>query len=64
MIAIQLEPAGRVNSRMHPAKNGGITQEPFKPACALYGATEFEVCGPFAQYTDDPNSAYATRALA
>ncbi len=40
------------------------SQEMLKPTCALYSAAGFDVCGPFALYTDDPNSVYMTRALA
>ncbi|MEM1064471.1 MAG: GNAT family N-acetyltransferase [Pseudomonadota bacterium] len=39
------------------------TQEPFAPARALYAKTGFTPCAPFAQYTNDPMSAYYTRTL-
>jgi len=35
----------------------------FAPARALYARFGFEPCGPFADYTDDPNSVYLTKAL-
>lgn len=35
----------------------------FAPARALYARFGFEPCEPFADYTDDPNSVYLTRAL-
>lgn len=35
----------------------------FAPARALYVKHGFEPCGPFADYTDDPLSAYLTRTL-
>lgn len=35
----------------------GSTQH-FEPARALYAAHGFAPCGPFADYTDDPHSAY------
>jgi len=35
----------------------------FAPARALYQRFGFEACEPFADYTDDPNSVYLTRAL-
>lgn len=35
----------------------------FAPARKLYAAAGFEPCGPFADYENDPNSAYMTRAL-
>jgi putative acetyltransferase len=37
--------------------------EHFAPARALYRKHGFEPCPPFADYTDDPSSAYFTRAL-
>ncbi|CAA9442978.1 MAG: Uncharacterized N-acetyltransferase YedL [uncultured Pseudonocardia sp.] len=39
------------------------TQGFFAPARALYVRFGFVPCPPFAGYTDDPNSAYFTRAL-
>jgi len=38
-------------------------QEAFAPARALYTRHGFEPCGPFADYTDDPNSAFMKRHL-
>jgi putative acetyltransferase len=35
----------------------------FAPARALYQKFDFEYCGPFSSYTDDPNSAFMTRLL-
>jgi putative acetyltransferase len=35
----------------------------FAPAKALYSRFGFRVCGPFADYTDDPNSVYMTKEL-
>lgn len=35
----------------------------FAPARALYSKAGFEECGPFGDYTLDPNSFYMTRAL-
>lgn len=35
----------------------------FAPARALYARYGFEFCGPFADYTDDPNSVFMTRAV-
>ena len=37
--------------------------EHFAPARALYARYGFEPCGPFADYSDDPHSAYLTRTL-
>lgn len=36
---------------------------PFHPAQALYSKYGFRRCGPFADYTDDPNSMYMTLEL-
>lgn len=63
---------GLLNHLIAEATSLGVTrlsletgaQETFKPACALYGAAGFKLCGPFAQCADDPNSVYMTRALA
>ena len=35
----------------------------FEAARALYARHGFEPCGPFADYTDDPNSVFMTRAV-
>lgn len=35
----------------------------FEPARALYARYGFESCGPFADYTSDPNSVFMTRAV-
>ena len=35
----------------------------FAPARALYLRYGFEVCGPFADYTNDPNSVFMTKEL-
>lgn len=39
------------------------TQDYFEPARRLYLRNGFVPCGPFADYTVDPNSAYFTREL-
>ncbi len=39
-------------------------QDMFLPARRLYETAGFAVCGPFADYTDDPNSVFMTRTLA
>ena len=36
----------------------------FEPARALYARYGFEVCGPFADYTGDPHSAFMSKLLA
>jgi putative acetyltransferase len=38
-------------------------QPAFAPARALYTRFGFEYCGPFADYSNDPNSVYMTRPL-
>ena len=35
----------------------------FAPARALYARYDFELCGPFADYTDDPNSVFMAKKL-
>ena len=37
--------------------------EAFKPAQRLYQSFGFVYCGPFGEYSDDPNSVYMTRVL-
>ncbi|MCC6350740.1 MAG: GNAT family N-acetyltransferase [Candidatus Eisenbacteria bacterium] len=39
------------------------SQPEFEPARRLYESFGFARCGPFAGYTDDPNSVFMTRAL-
>lgn len=39
------------------------TQPEFEPARRLYASAGFEFCGPFADYAEDPYSAFMTRAL-
>lgn len=39
------------------------TEEYFLPARALYAKHGFSPCAPFADYTEDPHSAYYTLAL-
>ena len=39
------------------------SQPTFVPAQQLYLRNGFADCGPFADYTDDPNSVYMTREL-
>ena len=37
--------------------------EAFAPARSLYARFGFQLCGPFADYIDDPNSVFMTRKL-
>ncbi|TES57904.1 GNAT family N-acetyltransferase [Halalkalibacterium halodurans] len=39
------------------------SMEAFEPARKLYEAFGFQYCEPFADYTEDPNSLYMTKAL-
>ena len=39
------------------------SMEAFKPAHALYERSGFRFCGPFADYTEDPNSTFMTLKL-
>ncbi|OIK28425.1 GNAT family N-acetyltransferase [Streptomyces malaysiense] len=39
------------------------TTDFFRPARALYEKFEFEYCAPFADYKEDPNSAFMTQLL-
>lgn len=39
------------------------SQDAFEPARRLYASAGFEFCGPFADYTDDPNSMFMTLTL-
>ncbi len=39
------------------------SMEAFAPARALYARLGFELCGPFADYVDDPYSVFMTREL-
>jgi putative acetyltransferase len=40
------------------------SMDTFVPARRLYEAYGFTYCGPFGDYTDDPNSVFMTRAVA
>jgi putative acetyltransferase len=39
------------------------SQDAFKPAQRLYESFGFKYCGPFGEYTEDPNSVFMTRRL-
>jgi putative acetyltransferase len=39
------------------------SQDAFKPAQRLYESFGFKYCGPFGEYTEDPNSVFMTRCL-
>jgi len=57
-----LEEAARRSYRRLSLETGSM--EAFAPARNLYARFGFLPCGPFAGYTDDPNSFYMTKALA
>ena len=61
MLAHIIEEARRRGFRELSLETGS-TQE-FLAARALYERYGFAYCGPFAEYTDDPNSVYMTRRL-
>jgi len=56
-----LEEAVRRSYRRLSLETGSMAA--FAPARNLYTRFGFLPCGPFADYTDDPNSAYMTREL-
>lgn len=39
------------------------SMEAFEPARRLYAGFGFQYCGPFADYTEDPNSVFMTKEL-
>lgn len=57
-----LDEADRRSYRRLSLETGSM--EGFLPARALYQKFGFEVCPPFADYSEDPNSVYMTKALA
>jgi putative acetyltransferase len=61
LLAYMLEEARRRAYRRLSLETGA--QAAFAPARSLYGRFGFTPCGPFAGYTDDPNSVYMTREL-
>ncbi len=56
-----LQEAARRGYRRLSLETG--SQDGFAPARTLYAAFGFEVCGPFADYREDPNSVFMTRAI-
>jgi putative acetyltransferase len=57
-----LAEAGRRGYERLNLETGSMRE--FAPARSLYERYGFERCGPFADYTDDPNSVYMTKGLA
>jgi putative acetyltransferase len=56
-----LEEAGRRGYRRLSLETGA--QPGFEPARQLYARAGFAACGPFANYTNDPNSVFMTKEL-
>ncbi len=53
--------AGRRGYRRISLETGSVAA--FEPARLLYAGFGFEVCGPFADYAEDPYSVFMTRTL-
>lgn len=53
--------AGRRRYRRLSLETGSM--EGFEPARSLYARYGFDYCGPFADYRDDPNSVFMSKAL-
>ena len=56
-----LDEAKRRSYRRLSLETGAM--EAFAPARSLYARFGFQLCGPFADYVEDPNSVFMTRAL-
>lgn len=56
-----LDEAARRGYRQVSLETGALAH--FHPARSLYARFGFAQCGPFAQYRDDPNSVFMTRAI-
>ena len=56
-----LEEARRRSYRRLSLETGSMAA--FAPARSLYARFGFQQCGPFADYVEDPNSVFMTRAL-
>ena len=61
MLTHILEAAGRRGYKRLSLETG--SNEAFAPARSLYAAFGFTSCGPFADYSLDPNSVFMTRQL-
>lgn len=61
MLACLLDEARAVGLTRVSLETG--SQEVFAPARAFYGRHGFTTCGPFADYTPDPNSFFMTMRL-
>ena len=61
ILAHIVEEARRRGYRRLSLETG--SQDGFRPAQKLYASEGFTYCGPFAEYTDDPNSVFMTLEL-
>lgn len=61
MLAHIIREAERRGYKSLSLETGAMLE--FAPARALYLRYGFTVCGPFADYTDDPNSVFMTKKL-
>lgn len=61
MLEHLLEEAARREYRRLSLETGSI--DGFEPARRLYTRYGFDYCGPFADYRDDPNSVFMSKAL-
>jgi putative acetyltransferase len=61
MVQHILEEAGRRGYRRLSLETGSMAA--FAPARGLYARFGFQPCGPFADYSEDPNSVFMTREL-
>ena len=61
MLEHILAEAGRRQYQRLSLETGSM--QGFDAARQLYARFGFELCGPFADYTDDPNSVFMTRAV-
>ncbi len=61
MLAHILAEADRRTYRQLSLETGSM--QGFEPARRLYVRFGFQSCGPFADYTDDPNSVFMTRTV-
>src|SRR5947209_15141946 len=61
LLEHMLEEAKRRNYKRVSLETGSM--DAFAPAHNLYAKFGFKNCGPFADYTEDPNSLFMTKAL-
>lgn len=61
VLAFLLEEAARRGYRRVSLETGSM--EAFGPARRLYESFGFTYCGPFADYAEDPNSVFMTKAI-